>query len=330
MNKDSKIYVAGHKGLVGSAIYKKLVATGYTNIVTRTHQELDLIDQKAVNDFFVREKPDYVFLSAGKVGGIIANSTYPADFIYENVMIGFNVVRAAYCTGVKKLMNLGSSCIYPKLAPQPIKEESLLTSELEPTNDAYAIAKISMIRLCTAYNKQYGTNYLSAMPTNLYGPEDNYDLTGSHVLPALIRKFHEAKMSHTDKVTLWGDGSPYREFMYSEDLAEAVLYLMKNKDAADLRNTAGDFINIGTGIDLSIKELAGIIKTIVYHGTRYRNCVVEWDTSKPNGTPRKLLDISRLKTLGFIPKFNLEEGIKVAYSHYLDSLSLKINTTLVD
>jgi GDP-L-fucose synthase len=321
MNKDSKIYVAGHRGLVGNAIYKRLITAGYTNIVTRTHQELDLIDQKAVNDFFIQEKPDYVFLSAGKVGGIIANSTYPADFIYENTMIGFNVVHASYCTGVKKLMNLGSSCIYPKLAPQPIKENSLLTSELEPTNDAYAIAKISMIRLCTAYNKQYGTNYLSAMPTNLYGPEDNYDLTGSHVLPALIRKFHEAKVSRTDRVTLWGDGSPYREFMYSEDLAEAVLYLMKNKDAADLRNTAGDFINIGTGIDLSIKNLDDLIKTTVYYDTRNRNCVIEWDTSKPNGTPRKLLDISRLKALGFMPKFNLEEGIKAAYSHYLSSLS---------
>jgi GDP-L-fucose synthase len=321
MNKDSKIYVAGHKGLVGSAVYKKLAASGYTNIVTRTHQELDLIDQRAVNDFFAQENPDYVFLSAGKVGGIIANSTYPADFIYENVMIGFNVVYAAYCNGVKKLMNLGSSCIYPRLAPQPINEESLLTSELEPTNDAYALAKISMIRLCTAYNKQYGTNYLSAMPTNLYGPEDNYDLTGSHVLPALIRKFHEAKISHADKVTLWGDGSSYREFMYSEDLAEAILYLMENKDAVNLRHAAGDFINIGTGIDLSIKELADLIKTIVYHDTRNRDCIIEWDTAKPNGTPRKLLDVSRLKTLGFIPKFSLEEGIKAAYSHYLNSLS---------
>jgi GDP-L-fucose synthase len=321
MNKDSKIYVAGHKGLVGSAIYKRLVIAGYKNIVTRTHQELDLIDQMAVHDFFAREKPEYVFLSAGKVGGIIANSTYPADFMYENVMIGFNVVRAAYCNGVKKLMNLGSSCIYPKLAPQPIKEESLLTSELEPTNDAYALAKISMIRLCTAYNKQYGTNYLSVMPTNLYGPEDNYDLTGSHVLPALIRKFHEAKVSHADKVTLWGDGSPYREFMYSEDLADAVVYLMQNKDAADLRNTAGDFINIGTGSDLTIKELADLIRAVVYHDTGVRTCVIEWDTAKPNGTPRKLLDSSRLKALGFIPKFNLEEGIKAAYSHYLGSLS---------
>jgi GDP-L-fucose synthase len=317
MNRDSKIYVAGHTGLVGSAICRKLTASGYTNLITCTHQELDLIDQKAVCEFFVREKPEYVFLSAGKVGGIIANSTYPADFIYENVMIGFNVVHAAYGSGVKKLMNLGSSCIYPKLAPQPIKEEFLLTSELEPTNDAYALAKISMIRLCTAYNTQYGTNYLSAMPTNLYGPEDNYDLTSSHVLPALIRKFHEAKVSRTDKVTLWGDGSSRREFLYSEDLAEAVVYLMENKDAADLRNTAGDFINIGTGLDITIKELAHRIKAIVYHDARDRDCLIEWDAAKPNGTPRKLLDISRLRDLGFTPKFSLEEGIRAAYSHFL-------------
>jgi GDP-L-fucose synthase len=236
-------------------------------------------------------------------------------------MVGFNVVRAAYKNGVKKLLNMGSSCIYPKLAPQPIKEESLLTGELEPTNDAYAIAKISLIRLCSAYNKQYGTNYLSVMPTNLYGPGDNYDLAGSHVLPALIRKFHEAKVSRTDKVDLWGDGSPYREFMYSEDLADAVVYLMEHKDAADLRGSTGDFINIGTGMDLSIKELADLIKNIVYHDAQDRKCIVEWDTTKPNGTPRKLLDISRLKALGFVPKFSLEEGIKTTYAQYVSENS---------
>jgi GDP-L-fucose synthase len=320
MNKNSRVYVAGHGGLVGGAIHRELAARGYTNIITRTHRELDLIDREAVEDFFIREKPEYVFLAAARVGGIGANSTYPADFIYENTMIGFNIVRAAYNSGVKKLMNLGSSCIYPRLASQPIKEEYLLTGELEPTNDAYAIAKISMIRLCTAYNNQYGTNYLSVMPTNLYGPGDNYDLADSHVLPALIRKFHEAKVSGTDKITLWGDGSSRREFMYSEDLAEAVLFLMEHKDAVDLRNTAGDFINIGTGIDLSIKELANLIKNIVYYDARNRKCIIEWDTTKPNGTPRKLLDISRLRTLGFVPKHGLEEGLKLTYDHYLRTL----------
>jgi GDP-L-fucose synthase len=321
MNKDSKIYIAGHTGLVGGAIYRRLTAEGYTNIITASHHELDLIDQAAVNTFFAREKPEYVFLTAAKVGGIGANSAYPADFIYENTLIGFNVVRAACNNGVKKLMNLGSSCIYPKLAPQPITEDSLLTGKLEPTNDAYAIAKIAVIRLCTAYNRQFGANYLSAMPTNLYGPGDNYDLSGSHVLPALIRKFHEAKISRADKVTLWGDGSPYREFMYSEDCAAAVLYLMENKDAADLRNSAGDFINIGTGIDLSVKELANLIQKIIYHDARDRKCIIEWDTTKPNGTPRKLLDISRLRDLGFIPAFGLEAGIQSTYSHYLKSMA---------
>jgi GDP-L-fucose synthase len=321
MNKNSKIYVAGHSGLVGGAVYKKLTAEGYTNLVTRSHGELDLTDQRAVGDFFAEEKPEYVFLAAAMVGGIGANSAYPADFIYENTLIGFNVVRAAYNNGVKKLMNLGSSCIYPRLAPQPIKEDYLLTGELEPTNDAYAVAKISMIRLCGAYNKQYGTNYLSAMPANLYGPGDNYDLTDSHVLPALIRKFHEAKASKTDRVTLWGDGSPYREFMYSEDLAAAVLFLMEYKDAADLRNPAGDFVNIGTGVDLSIRELADLIKQIVYHDARDRKCVIEWDDAKPNGTPRKLLDVSRLRAFGFTPKHSLEEGIRLTYNHYLKTVS---------
>ncbi|GHV42960.1 GDP-L-fucose synthase [Spirochaetia bacterium] len=317
MKTNDKIYVAGHQGLVGSALLKKLEQEGYTNIVTRTHQALDLIDQAAVDYFFAAEKPDYIFLAAARVGGIGANSSYPADFIYENTLIGFNVIHASYKYGVKKLMNLGSSCIYPKMAVQPIKEESLLTGALEPTNDAYALAKISTIKLCTAYNKQYGTNYLSVMPTNLYGPGDNYDLSTSHVFPALIRKFHEAKVSRTDSVTLWGDGSPYREFLYSGDLAEAVVFLMKNKNAEDVRNTAGDFINIGSGIDLSIKELAEIIKNIVYTDVPGRKCKIEWDTSKPNGTPRKLLDISRMLSLGLSPKISLKDGIRLTYTDFL-------------
>jgi GDP-L-fucose synthase len=316
MEISSKIYVAGHRGLVGSAIMRTLQARGYTRLITRSRRELDLLDQRAVRAFFQEEAPEYVFLAAAKVGGIGANSTYPADFIYENTMIGFNVVHAAYHNRVKKLMNLGSSCIYPKLAPQPLKEESLLSGLLEPTNDAYALAKISVIKLCTAYNKQYGTDYLSAMPTNLYGPGDNYDLTNSHVLPAMIRKFHEAKTSRKDEVILWGDGSPYREFMYSEDLAEAVVYLMEHTDAAELRNEAGDFINIGTGVELSIKELAEIIRRIVYEDTPDRCCRIEWDTATPNGTPRKLLDVGRLEAFGFVSKTELADGIRLAYRDY--------------
>ncbi|GHV66313.1 GDP-L-fucose synthase [Spirochaetia bacterium] len=317
MNKDAKIYVAGHRGLVGGAILRKLQQSGYEYIITRTHAELDLLNQAAVYSFFEQEKPEYVFLAAAKVGGIGANSTYPADFIYVNTMIGFNVIHAAYKSGVKKLMNLGSSCIYPKLAPQPMKEEYLLSGLLEPTNDAYALAKISVIKLCAAFNKQYGTNYLSAMPTNLYGPGDNYDLDGSHVLPALLRKFHEAKVSGRDKVVLWGDGSPYREFLYSEDVADAVILLMEEYNAEDLRNAAGDFINIGSGKDLSIKDLAGIIRDIVYANMADRSCGIEWDTTKPTGTPKKLLDISRLSALGFTPKTGLREGISLAYADYV-------------
>ncbi|GHV67929.1 GDP-L-fucose synthase [Spirochaetia bacterium] len=317
MNKNAKIYVAGHRGLVGGAILRKLQQSGYDRIITRTHAELDLLNQAAVYSFFEQEKPEYVFLAAAKVGGIGANSTYPADFIYVNTMIGFNVIHAAYKSGVKKLMNLGSSCIYPKLAPQPMKEEYLLSGLLEPTNDAYALAKISVIKLCAAFNKQYGTNYLSAMPTNLYGPGDNYDLDGSHVLPALLRKFHEAKVSGTDKVVLWGDGSPYREFLYSEDVANAVILLMEEYNAEDLRNAAGDFINIGSGKDLSIKDLAGIIRDIVYADMAGRSCEIEWDTTKPTGTPKKLLDISRLSALGFTPKTGLREGISLAYADYV-------------
>jgi len=319
MNKNSKIYIAGHSGLVGGAITRHLKSAGYTNIITRTHNEMDLLNQLAVNDFFENEKPEYVFLAAAKVGGIGANSAYPADFIYQNIMIGFNIIHAAYKNGVKKLINLGSSCIYPKLAPQPLKEEYLLSDLLEPTNEAYAVAKISVIKLCTFYNRQYGTNYLSVMPTNLYGPGDNYDPAGSHVLPALIRKFHEAKVSGYDQVTLWGDGSSQREFLYSDDLAQALVMLVKNNNASDLSNPAGDFVNIGSGKDLTIKELAEKIKDVVYEGTSNRICRIEWDTSKPNGTPKKLLDISRITALGFSPKISLGEGIRLAYRDFINS-----------
>jgi GDP-L-fucose synthase len=318
MNKNNTIYIAGHRGLVGGAIMKNLQAEGYTNLLTKTHGELDLLDQSAVNDFFEKEKPEYVFLAAAKVGGIGANSTYPADFIYQNTMIGFNVIHAAYKNGVKKIINLGSSCIYPKLAPQPLKEEYLLTDLLEPTNEAYAIAKINVIKLCTYYNQQYGTNYLSVMPTNLFGPGDNYDPDGSHVLPALIRKFHEAKVSGSDKVILWGDGSPRREFLFNDDLAEALVMLMQKYNARDLSNPAGDYINIGSGKDLTIKELAEKIRDVVYEGTSNRVCAIEWDKSKPNGTPQKLLDVSRITALGFSPKISLVEGIRFAYKDFVD------------
>jgi GDP-L-fucose synthase len=311
MNEQDKIYVAGHKGLVGSAIVRKLKTLGYNNLIIRDHSELDLIDRVAVERFFDDTKPDYVFLAAAKVGGIGANSKYPADFIYQNMMIGFNVVHEAYKHGIKKLLNLGSSCIYPKMAPQPLKEEYLLSGYLEPTNDAYAIAKIAVIKLCNSYNTQYGTNYISVMPTNLYGPGDTYDIENGHVLPVLINKFHKAKINDTNKVTLWGDGSPQREFLYSEDLAEALIYLMENKNACDI----GEFINIGTGSDISIKDLAETIKQIVYKDEK-KKCGIEWDKTKPNGTPRKLLDITKLKSLGWEAKTRLEDGIQNAYNDF--------------
>ncbi len=317
MEKNSKIFVAGHNGLVGGAIYRNLKNKGYTNIITRSHKDLDLTNQQAVDAFFEKEKPEYVFLAAAHVGGIGANSTHPAAFIYENMMIGFNIVQASYKNNVKKLMNLGSSCIYPKMAEQPIKEESLLTGPLEPTNDAYAIAKISVIKLCTKYNFEYGTNYLSVMPTNLYGPGDNYELQGSHVLPAMIRKFHEAKSSKKDEVVLWGNGSPLREFLYSEDLAQAVVYLMENKNASDLRTPTGDFVNVGSGKELTIKQLAEKVRDIVYADCKDRTCKIVWDETKPNGTPRKLCDISRLVALGWNPKVELDEGIALAYKDFL-------------
>jgi GDP-L-fucose synthase len=313
MNKNDKIYVAGHNGLVGSAIMRKLKLEGYSQIITRTHQELNLVDQASVEKFFSESKPDYVFLAAAKVGGIGANSQYPAEFIYQNMMIGFNVVNAAYEHGVKKLLNLGSSCIYPRDAAQPLKEEYLLSGFLEPTNDAYAIAKIAVIKLCSSYNKQYGTNFISVMPTNLYGPGDTYDVENGHVLPAMIKKFHEAKTGGTDKVTLWGDGSPLREFLYSDDLASALFFLMHEKNASEI----GEFINIGTGTDLSIRELAQLISQIVYDDKPGVTCAIEWDTAKPNGTPRKLLDVGKLTSLGWQAKTSLKEGIAKAYADFL-------------
>lgn len=307
MDRQDKIYVAGHKGMVGSAIIRKLEDLGYNNIIIRTSNELDIRRQSDTETFFKVEKPDYVFLAAAKVGGILANDTYKGEFIYDNIMIAANVIHAAYKSGVKKLLNLGSSCIYPKFAPQPMKEEDILTGALEPTNEPYAIAKISAIKLCRYYNEQYGTNFISVMPTNLYGPNDNYDLESSHVLPALIRKFHEAKLSNESSITLWGTGRPYREFLYVDDLADACIFLMEKYDYSEI----GEFVNIGTGKDLSIKELAELIMDIVGIKTN-----IEWDSSKPDGTPKKLLDVSKMKILGWEAKTNLEEGIKKGYEWY--------------
>src|SRR6056297_991947 len=304
MDKDAKIYIAGHRGLVGSAIMRKLEKENYSNIITRTSSELDLRRQKDVEKFFEKEKPDYVFLAAAKVGGIQANNRYSADFIYDNIMIETNVIKAAHKYDVKKLLFLGSSCIYPKHAEQPMKEEYLLTGELEPTNEAYAIAKITGIKLCEHFNKQYGTNFISAMPTNLYGPNDNFDLETSHVLPALIHKFHEAKVNNQNEVSIWGSGKPKREFLYVDDLAESLLFLMNNYD--------GDqFVNIGVGKDISIQELAELIKEIVGFEGEIVN-----DTSKPDGTPRKLLDVSKINNMGWKAQTSLEEGIKMTYEWY--------------
>jgi GDP-L-fucose synthase len=307
MNKDSKIYLAGHTGLVGSAIYRKLKNEGYTNIVTRTHKELDLTNQQQTQEFFQKEKPEYVFLAAAKVGGIKANDTYPADFAYTNIMIESNVIKASYDYGVKKLLFLGSSCIYPKLCPQPIKEDYLLTGPLEPTNEAYAIAKIAGLKMCQYFNKQYGTNFISVMPTNLYGPNDNFDLKTSHVLPALLRKFHEAKINNKPYVEVWGTGNPRREFLHVDDLADAVLHLMNNYDG-------NEPINIGTGEDLTIKELAQLIKEVVgYEGE------IRFDTTKPDGTPRKLLDVTRLHNNGWRHKIELKEGLELTYQWFKEN-----------
>jgi len=305
VERNSKIYIAGHRGMVGSAIYRKLKKEGYNNIITRSSAELDLRIQSDVERFFEQEKPEYVFLAAAKVGGIVANNTYRADFLYENLQIQNNIIHSSYLNGVKKLMFLGSSCIYPKLAPQPLKEDYLLTGPLEPTNEPYAIAKIAGIKMCDAYRSQYGCNYISVMPTNLYGYNDNYHPQNSHVLPALIRRFHEAKMSGAPDVTIWGTGTPKREFLFADDLAEACFYLMQNYDEEGL-------VNIGTGEDISIKDLALLIKDIIgYEGK------IIFDTSKPDGTPRKLMDVSKLNSRGWHHKIELEEGIKLAYEDFL-------------
>lgn len=304
MEKTAKIYVAGHRGMVGSAIERKLREQGYNNIVTRKSAELDLRNQQAVRDFFAAEKPEYVFLAAAKVGGILANNSYRAEFLYDNLMIEVNVIHAAYESGVKKLMFLGSSCIYPKMAPQPLREDYLLTGALEPTNEPYAVAKIAGIKLCEAYRDQYGADFISVMPTNLYGPNDNYDLKNSHVLPALIRKFHEAKMDGLPSVEIWGTGSPKREFLHSDDLAEACVFLMETYSGRD-------FVNIGTGEDIAIGDLALLIKNIVgFEGE------LTFDTSKPDGTPRKLMDVSRLHALGWKHRIDLESGIRSVYQQY--------------
>lgn len=306
MNKNSKIYVAGHSGLVGSAIIKELEKNNFFNIIKRKHSELDLTNQEAVNNFFKSEKPEYIFLAAAKVGGINANNIYKADFIYINTAIALNVIHSAYKYGVKKLLNMGSSCIYPKYAEQPIKEESLLTGKLEPTNEPYAIAKITAIKLCRYYNEQFGTNFISLMPTNLYGPNDNFDLKKSHVLPALLRKFHEAKITKS-KVTLWGDGTPRREFLFVDDLANAAVYLMEKHSYSEI----GEFINVGTGSDISIKELAEVIEKIVGYNTD-----VIWDKNMPNGTPRKRLNVEKINNLGWKAKTSLLEGLKKTYNWY--------------
>lgn len=346
MEKNEKIYLAGHKGLVGSAIHRILIKEGFTNIVTRTSSELDLCNQSAVEEFFKSEKPDYVILAAAKVGGIIANSTYPAEFIYKNIMIAANVIDASYRYGVKKLLNLGSSCIYPRLAPQPMKEDCLLTSELEKTNEAYALAKISAIKLCKYYNQQYGTNFISVMPTNQYGIGDNFNMETAHLLPMILRRFHLAKLlrngqmeeikkdlkryklgwgldekltddnveeilgeigAYKDKVVLWGDGSVYREMMSSDDLADACYYLMQNKDYEDI----GELVNITKGDDIQLKDLFEIVKRIVgFEGE------IVYDKTKPNGTPRKMMDATKIKSLGWEPKIDLEQGIKDFYAWY--------------
>lgn len=347
IEKDAKIYLSGHRGLVGSAIYRRLQKEGFTNIITRTHAELDLTNQAEVNAFFEKEKPEYVILAAAKVGGIMANSQYPAEFIYQNLMIGTNIVHASYKNGVKKLLNLGSSCIYPRMAPQPMKEDCLLTSELEKTNEAYALAKISIIKLCKYYNEQYGTNYISGMPTNQYGIGDNFNMETAHLLPMILRRFHLAKLlrnndfeaikkdikryklgwgldekvndtnieeilnelgAYKDKVVLWGDGSVYREMMCSDDLADACVYLLLNKDYAEV----GELVNITKGDDIQLKDLFEIVKRVVgFEGE------IVYDNSKPNGTPRKMMDATHIKELGWEPKIELEQGITDFYNWYL-------------
>ncbi len=327
MNKNSKIYIAGHRGLVGSALVRRLQVKGYTNLVTRTHAELELRDQKAVQAFFATEKPDYVILAAAKVGGIHANNTYPAEFIHDNLVIQNNVIHSAYQNKVERLLFLGSSCIYPKDCPQPIKEEYLLTGPLEPTNRPYALAKIAGIEMCHAYNRQYGTKYMAAMPTNLYGPNDNYDLNNSHVLPALIRKMHEAKQSGAKEVVVWGTGTPKREFLYSDDMADACLFLLEQPES----NLGGLFndntpplVNVGCGEDLTIRELAEMVKEVVaFEGG------LSFDSSKPDGTMRKLMDVSRIKALGWERKVLLKEGIALSYLNMQQNLAVFNHNTQI-
>ena len=309
MDKNSKIYVAGHRGLVGSAIVRRLRQEGYSNLVTRTSRELDLREQAAVREFFDRERPEYVFLAAARVGGILANNTYPADFLYQNLMIEANVIESARQSGVKKLLFLGSTCIYPKMAPQPLMEEYLLTGPLEPTNEWYAVAKIAGIKLCQASRRQYGARFISAMPTNLYGPEDNFDLESSHVMPALIRKFHEARISRAQTVTVWGTGTPLREFLHVDDCAAACLFLMKNYDGEGI-------VNIGVGEDLSIAELAELISRVVGFTGK-----IVYDPGKPDGTPRKLVDVSRINDLGWRAGIPLEAGVRTTYAWFLEQVA---------
>lgn len=304
LEKNARIYVAGHRGLVGGAIWRELQRQGFTQLIGRTHAELDLLDAVAVRDFYTREKPELVFVAAAKVGGIMANNTYPAQFLFENLQIQNHLIDGAYRAGVKKLLFLGSSCIYPKLAPQPLKEEYLLTGPLEPTNEWYAIAKIAGIKMCAAYRRQYGCDFISAMPTNMYGPNDNYDLQNSHVLPALIRKFHEARESGAGQVVCWGTGQPLREFLYADDLARACVFLMENYSEEQ-------FLNVGYGSDVSIRELAETVKSVI----GFKGEIV-WDSSKPDGTPRKLMDSSRLRGLGWAPQVELKQGIALAYEDF--------------
>lgn len=310
MNNEAKIYVAGHRGMVGSAIVRKLKHEGFPNIIVRTHKELDLTDQAAVSDFFAIERPDYVVLAAARVGGIHANNTYRAEFLYENLIIEANVIHHSFLNNVKKLLFLGSSCIYPKMAPQPLKEEYLLSGPLEHTNEPYAVAKIAGIKLCEAYRSQYGCDFISAMPTNLYGPNDNYDLENAHVLPSLLRKFHEATIDNKPSVEIWGSGAPMREFLHVDDLADACYYLLENY-------SGGDTVNVGTGKDISIRDLAMLIKKI----TGYKG-ELTFNTSRPDGTPKKLLDVSKLNKAGFTHKIDLEEGITRVYEEYKKNLVL--------
>lgn len=311
MNKNAKIFVAGHKGLVGSALVRKLNEKGFNNLILKTHAECDLTDQSAVQNLFTEESPEYIFLAAAKVGGIYANNTYPAEFIFSNMQVQMNTIHESWKHNVKKLLFLGSSCIYPKYAPQPMREDVLLSGKLEPTNEPYAIAKISGIVMCQSYNRQYGTDFISVMPTNLYGPNDNYHSENSHVLPALIRRFHEAKITDAPKVTIWGTGNPTREFLYVDDLADACIFLMENY-------SGNDIVNIGSGIEVKIVELAKIIQKVIgYNGQ------IDYDVTKPDGTPRKLLDCSRLHSLGWRHSVELEEGIERAYKDFLKQDSLR-------